>query len=81
VQPAPGIPHALFFRAKRQSSGVTRRENEKTCLMKTQYLRPSSLRTQGPITSGIHDVARRSNRDMNALHNIDDTAYGSLRSH
>jgi hypothetical protein len=40
----------------------------------------SSLRTQGPITTGVCGTTDRCNKYANAALNIDGTAYGSLRS-
>jgi hypothetical protein len=58
-------------------SGVTRCENAEVWSMSAQHFQSSSLRTQGPITPGGYWVMQRSNKEMNAARNIDDTAYGS----
>ena len=75
---APGIPHALCFMGEEfmHHSGASRREIAKVC-QKANLV--SSLRTQGPITAGSYSEGQP-NKNIDTIRNIDDTAYGSLRS-
>src|ERR1700730_15326748 len=80
VQRAPGFPCALLFPGgenRSQNSGMSRRENEKPCLLfENLIFNPSSLRTQELIRSGTS--VRRRGKTYSYTTNARD--YGSLRS-
>jgi hypothetical protein len=58
-------------RAPSQDRGVIFRSRTRC---RTDIVAP---RRRGPITPGVRDVSRRSNKVTNAAQNIGDTAYGS----